>query len=81
MFNIPMRVIVKLSKAVFQYTYKTMCVHLQVKISLYDTAGSELLTVRFNGTGSTNTNWMSKERLLSSPFTDADSLQYVTVEG
>ncbi len=46
---------------------------MQVMIVLFDESGMELATFLFNGTGSNNSDWFSKERLLSSPYDDIDS--------
>ena len=52
-------------------------------IVLFDESGIELATFLFNGTGSNNLDWFSKERLLSSPYTDIkyESQNYFSVEG
>ncbi len=56
---------------------------MQVMIVLFDEAGMELATFLFNGTGSNNSDWFSKERLLSSPYDDIESLtpNYFSMEG
>ena len=56
---------------------------MQVMIVLFDEIGMELATFLFNGTGSNNLDWFSKERLLSSPYDDIESLtpKYFSMEG
>ncbi len=56
---------------------------MQVMVVLFDETGMELATFLFNGTGSNNLDWFSKDRLLSSPYDDIDSepQNYFSVEG
>ncbi len=46
---------------------------MQVMIVLFNETGMELATFLFNGTGSNNLDWFSKDRLLSSPYDDIES--------
>ncbi len=52
-------------------------------IVLFDETGMELAAFLFNGIGSTNMDWFSKERLLLSPYDDIESstANYFSVEG
>ena len=44
---------------------------LQVKVALY-AKGQEVLSLTFNGTGSTKYNWFDQTRLEVHPWTDID---------
>ncbi|XP_048746619.2 uncharacterized protein LOC125659113 [Ostrea edulis] len=55
----------------------------QVQLHLYK-SGTQVAEVVFNGTGSTNTDWFSKNRVVSSTWTDVTPTQtynYFSIEG
>ncbi|XP_056006780.1 uncharacterized protein LOC130050577 [Ostrea edulis] len=55
----------------------------QVQLHLYK-SGTKVAEVVFNGTGSTNTNWFSGNRVVSSTWTDVTPTQtynYFSIEG
>lgn len=45
----------------------------EVKVTLYDFSGRELISLIFDGKESTKLNWFSQDRLLSSPYIDFGS--------
>ena len=57
-------------------------INAQVKLSVGDSTGVQAELV-FDGTASTTTSWFSKERLLSSPWTDlkGSATDYFAIDG
>ena len=55
--------------------------HFQVKIALYDADLTNVQSMTFNATNAGIDEWMTKERLINSPYTDITSAELFSIPG
>ena len=55
--------------------------YFQVKIALYDADLTNLLSMTFAATNAGIDEWMSKERLIDSPYADITSAKFFSIPG
>ena len=55
--------------------------YFQTKIALYDSNLTNVLSITFNATNAGTNEWMTRERLIDSPYTNVTSAQWFSIPG